>query len=111
MEDISIKRMSETVIFFQTLAGFAIAALVMLGVGGTVYKVAAPDGLMAQAFGQGLAGGLAATLALASLALFAWVTREWMSPRRRNRYSELFVYAFAGAGLLYMTLILAQGRF
>ena len=111
MEDMSIKRMSDTVIFFQALAGFAIAALVMLGVGGTVYKVAAPDGWMAQAFGRGLAGGLAATLALLALALFAWVTREWISVKRRNRFSELFVYAFAAAGLLYSTLMLAQGRF
>jgi hypothetical protein len=50
-------------------------------------------------------------LALLSLALFAWVTREWISVKRRNRFSELFVYAFAAAGLLYMTLIVAQGRF
>jgi len=111
MDDTRIRRMSDTVIFVQTLAGFAIAALVMLGVGGTVYKVAAPDGWMAQAFGRGLAGGLAATLALLALALFAWVTREWVSVRRRNRSSELFVYAFAAAGLLYALLILAQGSF
>jgi hypothetical protein len=111
MEDIRIKHMSDTVIFFQTLAGFAIAALVMFGVGGTVYKVVAPDGWMAQAFGRGLAGGMAATLALFALALFAWLTREWISPRRRNRLSELFVYAFAGTGVFYTLLIMAQGQF
>jgi hypothetical protein len=111
MEDIRFKRLSDTTIFFQTLAGFAIAALVMFGVGGTVYKMIAPDGWMAQALGRGLAGGLATVLALVSLALFAWITREWLSARRRNRYSELFVYAFACTGLLYTTLILAQGRF
>lgn len=111
MEDIRFKRMSDTSIFFQTMAGFAIAALVMLGVGGTVYKVVAPDGWMAQAFGRGVAGGMAAMLALMALASFAWITREWISARRRNRFSELFVYAFAGAGLLYVTLMLAQGAF
>jgi hypothetical protein len=111
MEDIRFKRMSDTTIFFQTLAGFAIAALVMLGVGGTVYKIVSPDGWMAEAFGRGVAGGLAATLALAALATFAWITREWISARHRNRFSELFVYTFAGAGLLYVALILAQGTF
>lgn len=111
MEDIHFKRMSDSTIFFQTLAGFAIAALVMFGVGGTVYRMIAPDGWMAQAFGRGLAGGLAACLGLTVLALFAWITREWISARRRNRYSELFVYAFACAGLLYTTLMLAEGRF
>jgi hypothetical protein len=111
MEDIRFKRMSDTTIFFQALAGFAIAALVVLGVGGTVYRMVAPDGWVAQAFGRGLAGGLAAFLALAALAGFAWVTREWVSTRHRNRFSEAFVYAFAGAGLLYVALMLAHGGF
>jgi len=111
MEDSRIKRPSKTVIFFQTLAGFAITVLVMLGVGGSVYKMIAPDGWMAQAFGKGLAGGMAASFGLLSLALFAWVSREWISARRRNRFSELFVYVFAGAGAVYTILILAKEPF
>jgi hypothetical protein len=111
MEHIRFKRMSDTAIFFHTLVGFTIAALVMLGVGGTVYKIVAPEGWMAQAFGKGVAGGMAAILALLALASIAWITREWISARRRNRFSELFVYTFAGTGLLYVTLMLAQGIF
>jgi hypothetical protein len=111
MEDIRIKRMSDATIFFQALAGFAIAALVTLGVGGTVYRIIAPDGWLAQAYGQGLAGGVAAIFALAALAGFAWIAREWVSARHRNRFSEVFVYVFAGAGLLYVALMLAYGGF
>jgi hypothetical protein len=111
MEDSRSKPPGKTAIFFQTLAGFVITVLVILGVSGSVYKMIAPDGWMAQAFGKGLAGGMAASFGLLSLALFAWVCREWLSARRRNRYSELFVYVFAGAGAVYTMLILAKEPF
>jgi len=83
----------------------------MIGVGGSVYKMIAPDGWIAQAFGKGLAGGMAAIFGLLCLALFAWIFREWISARRRNHYSELFVYVFAGAGAIYVMLILAKEPF
>lgn len=100
---------SDVSVFFQTLAGFAIAALVVLGVGGTVYKAVAPDGWMAQVFGTNLAGGVAAVLALGAVGAFAWLTREWISARRRSRFSELFVYTFAAAGALYVVQLLLKG--
>lgn len=98
-------------VFFQTLAGFALAALVVLGVGGTVYKVLAPGGWLAQLFGASMAGGMAAVIALVGIGFFAWFTREWVSVRRKNRYSELFVYTFAAAGILYVIQLLVQGAF
>jgi thiol:disulfide interchange protein len=71
----------------------------------------APDGWIAQALGKGLAGGMAALFGLLWLALFAWIFREWISARRRNRYSELFVYVFAAAGAVYVLLVLTGEPF
>lgn len=96
-----LKPASDTGIFFQSLVGFAIAALVMVGVGGTVYHLVAPGGWLAQLFGRSLAGGMAALLAFMVIGLCAWLTRAWVSVGSRNRYSELFVYVFAFAGAIY----------
>ncbi|MGH8704200.1 MAG: hypothetical protein ACREUO_02160 [Burkholderiales bacterium] len=111
MEDIKPKQANDPSLFFQTLAGFALGTLVMLGVGGTVYKAVAPDGWFAQMFGTSLAGAVAAVFALAALGAFAWFTREWVSAKRRNRFSEVFVYAFAAAGLLYVAQLIFRGTF
>ena len=56
-QTVKLKHASDTSVFFQALAGFAIAALVMIGVGGTVYKLIEPGGWFAQLFGRSLAGG------------------------------------------------------
>lgn len=111
MDEIRLKPASDTLVFFQTLAGFAIAALVVLGVGGTLYKALAPEGWLAQLLGRNLGAGLAAILALGAVALLAWLIREWASARQRKRLSELFVYAFAAAGALYVGQVLLQGGF
>jgi hypothetical protein len=96
----------ETSAFFQSLLGFAIAALVMLGVGGTVYHLVSPGGWIAQLFGRSLAGGMAGLLALFMVGLAAWLTRAWTSVTQRNRYSEVFVYGFAATGLVYAVQML-----
>jgi uncharacterized membrane protein len=109
MHNAKLKHVSDTSAFFQALAGFAIAVLVMVGVGGTVYNLISPGGWFAQVFGRSLAGGLAALLAFMVIGLCAWLTRGWMSPRTRNRYSEVFVYFFAAAGALYsLEFMIAQ---
>ena len=97
---------SDAGLFFQSLLGFVVAALVMLGVGGTVYHLVAPGGWIAQLFGRSLAGGMASLLALFLIGLAAWLTRAWTSITQRNRYSELFVYAFAGIGAVYAVQLL-----
>ncbi|MEK6243052.1 MAG: hypothetical protein AABM33_01005 [Pseudomonadota bacterium] len=109
MEHVRVKPVSDTSAFFQTIAGFVIAALVMLGVGGTVYNLVAPGGWLAHIFGGSLAGGLAAILALLIIGLCAWLTRNWISVGSRNRHSELFVYGFAAAGALYAFQFLTKG--
>jgi hypothetical protein len=100
---------SDATVFLQMLAGFAIVALVMLGVGGTLYKLMAPGGWMTQFLGSNFAGGFAAFLALVGMGLIAWLTREWTSPLQRNRLSEIFVYGAAGAGALYAARLFMSG--
>lgn len=96
-----LKHASDTSIFLQSLVGLVVAALVMGGVGGTIYKLIAPDGWIAHLFGRSMAGGMAALLALLMIGVSYWLTRAWVSVTSRNLYAELFVYVFAGAGLVY----------
>ena len=101
MEHVRVKPVSDTGAFFQAIAGFAFAALVMLGVGGTVYNLIASGGWLARIFGRSLAGGMSAILALLIIGLCAWLARNSISVGSRNRHPELFVYGFAAAGALY----------
>ncbi len=95
----------------QMLIGFFILALVLMGIGGTIYKVIAPDGWIAQAFGRSVSAGVVALGSLIMIAGLAWFSRGWNSPLQRNRYPELFVYGFATAGLLYAAQLLLMGTF
>ena len=109
MEHARSKSISDTGAFFQGVGGLAIAALVMLGVGGTVYNLVAPDGWLVRAFDRSIAGGMAAVLALMIIALCAWMTRSWISIGARNRRPELFVYGFAAVGAVYAIQFLLKG--
>jgi hypothetical protein len=111
MEQARSKPLSDSEVFFKGIAGFAIAAMVMLGVGGTVYNLVAPGGWLAQIFGRSFAGGLAAILALFIVGGCACVVSYWVSAATRNRHSGLFVYGFATAGVLYAVQYLTKGGF
>ena len=95
----------------QLLIGFAVVALVLLGIGGTIYKVISPEGWISQAFGRSLSAGAAALGSLLMIAGLAWFSRGWSSPRLRNRYSDLWVYTFAAAGLFYLAQLWTKGSF
>jgi hypothetical protein len=95
----------------QVIVGFAAVALVVLGIGGTIYKVISPDGWVAQAFGRSLSAGAAALGSLLLIAGLAWFSRGWNSPRARNRYSDLMVYTFAAAGMFYLAQLWLKGTF
>ena len=95
----------------QVLAGFAVVALVVLGIAGTIYKVISPEGWVSQAFGRSLSAGAAALGSLVMIAGLAWFSRGWTSPRLRNRYSDLVVYTFAAAGLFYLAQLWIKGTF
>jgi hypothetical protein len=106
VQNAKLRPVSDTSAFFQAVAGFAIAALVMAGVAGTVYKLVAPGGWFAQLFDRSLAGGMGAILALLVIGLCAFLMQTWVSVTNRNRFSELFVYVFAAAGALYSVELL-----
>lgn len=95
----------------QMLMGFLIVGLVLIGIGGTIYKVISPEGWVAQAFGRSVSAGAAALGSLIMIATLAWFSRGWSSPLHRNRYPELLVYAFAAAGLLYIAQLSMLGTF
>ena len=111
MEQVRTKHLSDTSAFFHAIAGVAIAMLVMLGVGGTVYNLVAPGGWLAVAFGRSFAGGMAAVLALLIIAACAWLTRDLFSVGARNRHSEVFAYGFAAVGAIYAVQVLVKGGF
>jgi hypothetical protein len=111
MEQARPKSLSDLAILGRALVGFAVATLVMLGVGGTVYNLAAPGGWLAGVFGRNLAVGMAAALPFLAIGACLWLAREWIPVRARNRSSELFVYGFAAAGVLYFVELILKGGF
>lgn len=109
MEHARLKPASDASVLFQAIAGFAVAALVMLGVGGTVYHLVEPGGWLAGIFGRSTAGGLAAILALLVIGLCMHLTRNLISVGDRNRYPQVFVYGFAAAGAVYAIQLFVRG--
>lgn len=101
MDDAKFTSLSDTSIFFRALAGFAMAVLVGVGVGGTAYRLATPGGWLAQLFGRSLPGSVGAMLAFLVIGLCFWLMRGWILRSDSDRYSELPVYVCAGAGVLY----------
>ncbi|MBV8030721.1 MAG: hypothetical protein JO035_04360 [Betaproteobacteria bacterium] len=95
----------------QVAIGFVIVLLVTLGIGGTIYKVISPDGWIAAAFGRSLSAGAAALGSLLLIVALAWFSRGWSSPHSRNRFSDLLVYTFAAAGILYLGQLWFKGTF
>ena len=95
----------------QAFLGFVIVALVLFGIGGTIYKIVSPDGWVAQAFGRSLSAGVAALGSLIMVVAFAWFSRGLSSPRRRTQFADLAVYGFAAAGLLYAVQLWILGSF
>jgi hypothetical protein len=94
----------------QAGLGALVLALVVAGVMGTVYKIVTPDGWIAGAFHRSTSAGLATIGAVGLIGLLAWVSRG-AAIRGRNRYAEFFVYAFAAAGLVYLTRFWIVGTF
>ena len=95
----------------QVIIGLGVVGLVMVGIGGTIYKVISPDGWISQAFGRSLSAGAAALGSLMLIAGLAWFSRGWSSPRTRNRHADLMVYTFAAAGMFYLAKLWIRGSF
>jgi hypothetical protein len=93
----------------RVLTGFALAGLVILGVGGTVYHFIAPGGLLAQLFSRSAAGGMAALLAFFFIGVSGWMLRASIPARERPRMRELLSYPLALAGLVYAAQFIVKG--
>lgn len=109
MSEVRLKQ--EAFALAQAFVGLVLVALVLTGIGGTIYKVIAPDGWVAQMFGRSLSAGVATLGSLIMIFGLAWFSRGWSSPRHRNRFSDLLVYSFATAGLLYLAQLWLKGTF
>lgn len=106
-----VKLRQEVFAIAQVAVGLVVAALVLTGIGGTIYKIISPSGWIALAFGRSLSAGVAALGSLFMIVALAWFSRGWSSPSHRSRFSDLLVYGFAVAGFLYLTRFWAQGSF
>lgn len=106
-----LKLKQEIYALCQAGVGMVVVALVVTGIGGTIYKVISPEGWVAQAFGRSASAGAAALGSLLLIGGLAWFSRGWSSPRYRNWFSDLLVYGFAAAGFAYVALFIAKGTF
>jgi hypothetical protein len=110
MSEIRLKQ--EAYGWAQAFLGFVILALVLFGIGGTIYKIISPDGWVAVAFGRSLSAGVAALGSLLMVVALAWFSRGWpTATRRRTQFADLAVYGFAVAGLLYAVQLWIRGSF
>ena len=109
MSEIRLKQ--EVFALAQAGVSLVLVGLVLVGIGGTIYKVIAPDGWVAQAFGRSLSAGVATLGSLVIIFGLAWFSRGWSSPRHRNRFSDFLMYGFAAAGLAYLAQLLMKGSF
>jgi hypothetical protein len=95
----------------QASIGCVFLSLVLAGIGGTIYKIISPEGWVAHAFGRSLSAGAAALGSVLIIGALAWFSRSWGDPHRRHFVSDLMVYGFAVAGLVYVGQIVATGSF
>src|SRR2546427_10248320 len=94
----ALKHKEEIYALGQYLLGFVVVGLVLVGIGGTIYKVISPDGWIALAFGRSLSAGAASLGSLIMIAGLAWFSRGWDSPPHRNPFFDLLGFSLASAG-------------
>jgi hypothetical protein len=107
----SFKLRQEIFSVVQAAIGFVLVALMVTGIGGTIYKIISPEGWVAVAFGRSASAGVAALGSLLLVAGLAWFSRGWSSPGARNRLTDLLVFGFAAAGFAYLATFLTKGSF
>ena len=93
----------------QFTGGFLLLVLIMLGVGGTIYKLIAPEGWLAQLLGGSLNYLSAIALALVGVGMFAWFAQDQIAQTRRDKIGDWWVYVFAATGLIYAGQFLFRG--
>jgi hypothetical protein len=109
MSPTTVKAKQELYSIAHAAVGCVILSLVLAGIGGTIYKVISPEGWIAQGFGRSLSAGAAALGSIALVACLAWFSRSWGDAVNRTRISDLLVYGFAFAGVVYLAQFWAKG--
>ena len=92
----------EIPILAQVAVGFVLSVLVLVGISGSIYRLVAPQGWFVQAFGHSIGLGAALVAAVLGAGALVSVAPGWVSPAHRTRISDVTVYGFAAAGLLYL---------
>jgi hypothetical protein len=105
----SLRQQKQSSAFFQTLWGFCLTVMVLVGICGTIYKLLAPSGWIASLMGRGFSGGVAAIGLMVVFGVVGWVARTWTTTREQAATANLAVYLFAAAGLLYSFLFYSKG--
>jgi hypothetical protein len=101
---------NESVSLVQAGAGFAMTVLVMTGIAGTLYKVIAPGGWIAQAFGHSVKAGFSVLVAISVLLAFFYFSRTWTpSHKHRNLTAHAVVAVFAVTGFVYLAHFWLKG--
>ncbi len=109
MQNDAIKVKQEIYSLFQAGIGLVVVALVITGIGGTIYKVISPEGWLAQMFGRSLSAGAAALGSMALVGGLAWFSRSWGDPTERTLVWHFLIWSFASAGLLYLAQLWTRG--
>lgn len=95
----------------SALAGFGMLVCMLLGLSGTLYKLLAPGGWIAQVFGRSVSAGMTLLATLAFIGVVAWLSRGAGSYTARSRLADAFVYGFTAVGLLYGVRFWLTGEF
>src|SRR2546422_8909195 len=95
----ALKHKEEIYALGQYLLGFVVVGLVLVGIGGTIYKVISPDGWVASAFGRSLSAGGAPPGPPIMIAGLGGVFPGRESPPYPDPFSPFLVLPFAPAGL------------
>ncbi|HZM33572.1 MAG TPA: hypothetical protein VFC18_03685 [Burkholderiales bacterium] len=107
----AIRLKQEIVSILQAGVGVVLVALMLTGVGGTIYSIISPSGWISVAYGRSASAAVAALGSLLMIAGLAWFSRGWSSPSLPSRLSDVMVFGFAAAGLAYLAVFLTMGSF
>ena len=86
----------------QSTLGLGLAALVVVGISGTLYKLVSADGWVAFFFERTQAGGVLAVGGIGLAALCAWAAGMGATHSYRLLLSNFVVYGSALAGSIYL---------
>ena len=109
MQNVRFKHDSSS--FVQTLWGFGLVVFVVLGIGGTIYKLISPNGWIAALMGSSFSGAVVALGLLIVFSALGWLVRASTSTRQQAGVADLVVYLFAAAGCLYAFQFWTKGAF